>query len=485
MPNSSQQLKLREQDLSQDATELPRRFPLVFSQENRSDSTAKDAKLVNCYAEKNPMTGDYSLFGRPGTSVNTTLSGNGNGIFNWIGDVYSIFGSVIYKNGSSHGTGLNTAGGRYRFDPFLTPSRLLFKNTTNAYITDGTTVTAIADADFPGTTVPGWAFLDAAEYVMTPAGAIQGSDLNAPTSWDPLNVITAQIEPDRGVALAKQLVYVLALKEWSTEVFYDAGTSPGSPLGRAQGPKINWGCIAAGTLQEVCGALFWIATYKKGDQSNGVGVILKVDGLKADVVSSPAIERLLETADYTATWALSLSVNGHTFYVVTIKNSNLTLAYDVGEKLWSQWTDSAGNYWPFVGATNSATAQNHLVQHETDGKIYNVSTLLFSDVSFIIPIEVVTPNFDGGVRWAKQLAKLAFIGDQTPGQVLQVSANDWDYDPTKWTADRLVKMSVQAPFLDDCGTFLRRAYRIRSRCPARFHLAGMELKINLGTADML
>lgn len=480
----SPSFKLREQDLSQDATELPRRFPLVIGPENRSEAVTKDARLVNCYVEKNPKTNEYSVYGRPGLLVDATYTvsaGTGRGVFNWKGDVYSVTGSVLYKNGVSLQTGMSTAS-IYSFDGFLVPSRLLLKTTAAGYTTDGTTVTQIGDADYPATTVPGWANLDATEYVGVAADStIHGCDLNAPTLWDPLNVLTAQIEPDRIVAINKQLVQVIAFKEWSTEVFYDAANATGSPLGRVQGAKVNWGCMAANTVQEINGALLWVATYKKGNQSTGVGKVVMLEGLKAKVVSWPSVERSLEAADYSDVMSTTLAINGHTFYILTFVTTNITWVYDTEEDWWHQWTDTAGNYFPIVSSTMQGTGQVHLMQHATNGKIYKCSQSYVTDDGSLYSCDIITPNFDGGLKWNKYLPHLEFVADQTPGSILQVRSNDWDYNTKRWTNWRRVDLSKKRAYLDDCGSFVSRAYHLRHRANAKFHIYAMEMRLMLGT----
>ena len=54
-------------------------------------------------------------------------------------------------------------------------------------------------------------------FVMDTNAVIYNSALNDPTTWDALDIITAEKEPGAGVALAKSQSYVIALKEWSTE----------------------------------------------------------------------------------------------------------------------------------------------------------------------------------------------------------------------------------------------------------------------------
>lgn len=344
--------------------------------------------------------------------------------------------------------------------------------------------TAQRKSNFPYPTFlcPGIAYLSGTTYVMDKQAYIHGSDtepgLNRPDLWTDLtNVIGAQIEPDPGVCIAKQLVYILALKQWSTEVFYDAQNAPGSsPLSPVQGAKMNYGCVSADSLQDIDGALLWVAS----NRASAVQIIL-VDNLKPTVVSTKAIERLLSEANFAEGNVASMGVKyeGHRFYVLTLKSDNLTLVYDLTDKLWAQWTDVDGNY--FKGIANTFFNTLRLIQHESNGMLYFLGSEYYSDDDAIITTDLYTPNFDGGVRRRKQLNMMEFIGDQTPGSVLQVRTNDADYAPTKWSLFRLVDMNVPKPVLINCGTFMRRATHIRHQSNTRLRLQAIELQLDIGT----
>jgi hypothetical protein len=214
----------------------PPRFPLVVGPENRDADTAKDAKLINAYVEVDQAQQKIFVYKRPGLlQTGTTKTGNGYGVFNWLGDIYSIFGATMYKNGVALSGTLDTTGGMYRFSQCVgaTP-RMQFGNGAASYNYDsGAGIVQIpAGVDnFPTTCVKGWAYLDGTTYVMDANASIRGcATINDPTDWsDVLNRITAQIEADGGVFLSHQLVYVIALSQWSTEVFYDALNPTGSP----------------------------------------------------------------------------------------------------------------------------------------------------------------------------------------------------------------------------------------------------------------
>jgi len=458
---------------------IPQRLPLVVTPENRGIVTTQDAKLVNAYTEKT-ADGEYWLYKRPGTATSSQPSGGaatGRGMWNWLGNIYSIFGATAYKDGVALSGTLNTTNGLYRFDSCkgATP-KMQFGDGVKAYNYDSSGgIVLINDADFPAAFVKGWAYLDGTTYVATTAAAIQGDELNDPVSWNILNVIYAYIEPDAGVALAKQLTYVIFFKQWSTEVFYDAANTSGSPLSPLPSAKINQGCAAEGSVCEIDGMLFWVAINK----SNSVSV-LKMDQLKATIISTDSIQRLLSAADFTTTWSFGIKNGSHRFYVLTLKVENITLVYDIDTQMWSQWTDVDGNYWPFVAATYSSTA-GQLLQHESNGYIYTLDDANYTDAGSIITVDIVTPNFDGGTNRRKQLNMLKVIADQTVGSTLWIRYNDHDYSATRWSNFRKVDLSHKQPMLPSCGTFTRRAYHLRHQSHTWFRVKALELQIDLGT----
>lgn len=459
---------------------VPKRLPLVIEPANRATDPKLDARLVNAFMESHK---DESwIYKRPGLSVRNQHSGAGMGLYQWFGDIYAVAGGVLYKNGANIGT-VDGTGGVYAFSQTLStlggPRYMVMDNTVKMYTYDGTTLLEVTNVNLPvsGNRVKGLGYLDATTYVLTPTAEIHGSTtaLNNPNIWDPLSVMLVYVEPDQGVALNKQLVYIIALKQWSSEVFYDAGTSPGTPLARVQGAKINFGCVNADTVQEIDGMLIWACN----NRAQSAQVIL-MDKLNAEIVSIKAVERLLGPAVWTAgeVFSWQFKDEGHSFYVLTVTNINLTLVYDLKEKMWCQWTDEYGNYMPIVASCSGTT---HIVQHATNGAVYNMDSSYFTDAGAAIPVDIYTPNFDGGVEKKKHLSRLGFLADQTPGSVLQVRTNDYDYQANKWTNFRRVDLNTRNPALTDCGTFKQRAHHLRHVCNTSLRIKAVDLQIDLCT----
>lgn len=427
-------------------------IPLFSPIANRDATLTKDSRLINGFVEKGQGDEgrDTWVYKRPGLKVYSTYgAGAGRGIFNWNGDIYAVFGTTLYKNGSSIGTVDGTSS--YTFTSCLgaTP-KLTLKNKAAAYnYSTGTGLVKVTDVNYPATTVRGCEYLDGTTYVMDSAANIHGSAFNDPTTWDPLNKLVAQIEPDAGQCLAKQLVYIIAIKTISTEVFYDAGNATGSPLGAVQGSKLGVGARSPESVVRMGDDLAWIGTTNEG----AVQVIL-MSRVHGEPISTTPVERFLAGIDYTTIYAWGAKISGHRYYAVTSVVSNITLVFDLTVGTWYIWQDPNGNYFPIVSSTYDANA-NALLQHESNGKVYTLDTNTYQDDLSNFTLKLYTPNFDGGVRTKKTCSTISVIGDEIATTV-NVSWSDDDYQTfsTALPAD----MSSDNPIVQDGAAFRKRAF---------------------------
>jgi hypothetical protein len=182
-------------------------------------------------------------------------------------------------------------------------------------------------------TVPGVAYLDGYIFVMNPDAEIINSALEAPSNWNALDFITAEVEPSRGKGIAKQQNYIVAFCEHSTEFFYDAGNATGSPLSRMAQNASFVGCEDGYTIAYSAGTVFWVGKNK----NRGRGVY-RLNGLQPELVSTPAIDRILDTLGFTTVHAFGFRINGSHFYLLNAISDNLTLVFDVANNIWAQWT---------------------------------------------------------------------------------------------------------------------------------------------------
>lgn len=209
------------------------------------------------------------------------------------------------------------------------------------------------------TTVPGVVYLDGYFFVMDKDAVIYGCELGAPTVWNALNFITANIEPGSGVALAKSQNYVIAFKTWSTEFFYDAGNAVGSPLSPVQSAFSLIGCASGDSVTNMDGTLFWASKTRQKGRS-----VHKMVGLQQQKISTPDIERILNHDSLANIYSYGVKVSGHVMYILGLKDSEITLVYDSASSSWTYWTSLVAGTPASCAITSSGTiATAHLVGH--------------------------------------------------------------------------------------------------------------------------
>lgn len=458
----------------------PKLLPLAYPIGARYDSLTVDARLINCFAEKSADGSEVWVYKRPGFGLQSTLpAGIGRGIYNWNDDIYIIIGDTIYKNGVAL-LGTVSPNGYYTFSSCLGANPVLFfHNALVAYTVDAAGVlNLVVDANYPVTTVPGSVYIDGTTYVMEPTTAqIDGSTAagNDPSTWDPLNRILAQLEPNFAIAIAKQLIYLVAIKQYYTEVFYDAGNATGSPLAPVSGAKINYGCLDARTVCSCGGDLMWVGRTREGE----VSVVL-MTALAVKPVSSPREERIIAAADFSGdVYSWSVKTGGHRLYGLTVRNSNLTLVYDITSGLWYRWYSPTGGYLPYSFATVDATGQFALFLHETNGTTHILKLMNLTDGGSPFQVDIYTPNFEGGTYRSKTLARLDLLGDQV-NTLVGLEMSDDDYQT--WGPTILFDMNQPRPSAADLGEFYKRAFHFWHKDSTHFRVKMVEAYLDLGTS---
>ena len=212
----------------------------------------------------------------------------------------------------------------------------LFKSTHDAFLFDGVanTITKITDADYPAVTVPGVAYLDGYFFVMDANGTIYNSGLEAPLSWNSLEFIACEAEPDGGVAIAKYMNYVVGFGRWTTEFFYDAANATGSPLAVIQSATIQTGCANGYSVAQFDGKLVWMGNSRE----KGRGVYALSGSMVPTKISTPDVDRILNADSLEKVFSWGAGFAGHSLYVLTLATSGISLVYDFTSQVWSHFT---------------------------------------------------------------------------------------------------------------------------------------------------
>lgn len=217
----------------------------------------------------------------------------------------------------------------------------ILKGTAAAYsIAMSTGIATAIASNYPAVTVRGVQYLDGLFYVMDPAGTIWNStNDDDPATWGATDFITAEFEPDQGVFLGKYLNYLVAMGQWSIQLFWNAANSPGSPLSPVQNGTLLIGCGSADSVAQTESTLVWIARRKgQGSTVHKGRFIAMLEGQSYVTISTPDVDRVLDADTLATVYSCIMELSGHTWYVLSLGVTGVSLVYDFKEKLWYVWT---------------------------------------------------------------------------------------------------------------------------------------------------
>ena len=354
--------------------------------------------------------------------------------------------------------------------------------------TAGTGATAIAELNgFPtGQLVPGAPYLDTYTVIGSPNGQIYTSNPNDPTSWNALNYITAESDPDNQVGLCKHLNYILSFGTNSIEFFYDAGNYPGSPLSVASSYKIELGCANGDSISAFENVVLFVGTSKDLGPS-----VYALSGTAPSKASTPFIDRILQNSTLTDIRSFSMRVEGHTFYVLTLHDINVTIVYDVNEKVWTQWTSWAvgdedsgipGIYAEqyFRPSFFAGDGETYYLLNDDDGTLYTLSADYYNDAGAPIYYRSVTDLLDSGTTKRKFYQRVEIVGDKV-GATMNIRHTDDDYQ--SWSPYRTVNLNASRSQIYQTGQARRRAWEFLCTDNAPIRLLAAEVDFSIGELE--
>jgi len=462
-------------------------------QQRVGTSRDKDAGLVNMMVETllAPSQPNKRIVvkSRPGlNSAYTINSGVARGSYYWVisgvGYIITVCADKVYTNGSLVTT-LTTTTGNVGFTEHVSSTGtvvLVMLDGTKGYVfTDAVTApTEITSADFPTPHVPIPIFLDGYIFVAKAnTQDIYNSNLDDPLLWTAGDYISAEMYPDKIVALSKNNNYIYAIGANSVEFFYDAATATGSPLARHDSAVQQFGCAAAGTV---------VATEKEvilvGETANGGHTVWTIDGFKEKEIGIPMVKSvfLAEGSSLSSALGYCIRVSGQKLYIVTL--TSRTLVYSFETEMWSEWASGVDGTAAFIGShgTDGPNGRAYILDRN-GGNVYQIGETYFTDNGAAFMCQITTPKYDFDMFDTKFMSRLALIGDTPdPGGTNNNVTVQWsDDDYVTWTTARTITFSYNFPAIHQLGKFRRRAFRFKYIQPALLKLDGFEVDINKGS----
>lgn len=405
--------------------------------------------------------------------------------------LYAVGGNKLYTISSSWvateiGT-LNTSSGQVSMaDNGVT---LFVVDGPNGYVHalgSGSTAT-VTDPDWMGATQV--AYQDGYFIFLKPnSGQFYISALNS-TDVDALDIAEAEGQPDSLVAMLSDHRELWLFGSNSTEVFFNSGAAD-FPFERIEGAFVEHGCAAAFSVAKINNSVFWL-----GKDDKGTGIVFKASGYQPERISNHAIELAIQSySDISDAVAWTYQQNGHHFYVLNFTNANTTWVYDTSTNLWHERAYTLSGELKRHRANCHAFAYNtHVVGDYENGKIYKLSSDVYSDDGAAITRMRVSPHLTGDLDRvfysSFQLDIETGIGIDGVGQgtdpqaMLQFSddgGHTWSNE--KWVSIGKIGDKKARAIWRRLGQSRDRVFKIKITDPVKVTLIGAKLDIAKGAA---
>lgn len=465
-----------------------KRVNFIANPQQRDTSGSKDFRLINMMVDMvaSPV-GDqkkYYIKSRPGmTTSYSTNNAVGRGMYNWIvsGTSYimSVSGNKVYYNGTLVLT-LSTSTGQVGFTEFVSSTgvvKLVLLDGTNGYVfTSPSSYTQITDADFPTPHIPHPIFLDGYLFVAKSGTQdIYNSNLDDPSLWTAGEFISAEMYPDKIVALSKNNNYIYAIGSNSVEYFYDAANATGSPLARHASAVQQFGTVAPASVIQTEKEVIFI-----GETGNGGHTVWTIDGFKEKEIGIPAIKSALlgEGSNLGNATAFCVRVSGQKCYVICL--STRTLVYSFSTEMWHEWQTGSSIFTGNLG-TDGPNGSAYILD-KSNGNIYLMDEMKYTDAGTTITCTAISAKLDFDNMNRKFMHRLTLVGDVPDDTLVDSTVNiSWSDDDYKtWSTPVPLIFNGDLPAIFRMGTFRRRAIKLTYALPHLLRLEAMEVDINKG-----
>jgi hypothetical protein len=236
-------------------------------------------------AEETGISQGY-LRSAPGIDTFTTGKGKDGGGIVWNGLMYRISGTKLISVGDDGAVNqIGTLGGTGQGTMTFSFDRLAVARNLDLYLYDSTNgFVQVTDPDLGDVIDLVW---QDGYFITTDGTSIVITELNDPTSVDPLKYGSSEADPDPILGLGTRRGELIAFNRTTTEFFFNAGTT-GFPFERNRGAQIDKGVV--GTHAK-CRFLETYAMVGSG-RNEQPQVYLLGEG-QATTISTREIDRLL------------------------------------------------------------------------------------------------------------------------------------------------------------------------------------------------
>jgi hypothetical protein len=227
----------------------------------------------------------------PGIRANGTGLGNGRGGARWKDTHYRVSGSKLLRvseDGSTTelgdvGDDTHPATFSYGFD------RLAIASANNLYYWNGSALTHVTDPDLGRVLDVVWI---AGYYLTTDGTSLVVTDLNDPTSVNPLHYGSAEADPDSIVAVRELRDEAYAIGRFSIQAFDNIGGT-GFPFAPIKGATVPRGAVGTHAVAAFLGSFAFVGGGRTEDGPEPPAVWIMTPG-DATRISTREIDTILQ-----------------------------------------------------------------------------------------------------------------------------------------------------------------------------------------------
>lgn len=241
-------------------------------------------------------------------------------------------------------------------------------------------------------------------YIIASSGnmGISVSELYDASTYNGLAIAAAIATPDNISSIVNLHQQLFIIKEYSTEVWYNAGiaTQDGCPFSRVSGAVMDFGTLSPYSVARGNNSIFFLAQQRIGDGSGSFVGVVELNGYTPTIISPQSITyHLSNLSNREDAIGFCYIEEGHMFYQLTFPSENCTFVYDSTTKQWherSTFTTAQEVVFSDTGVPTPKTSLpqktnrhlgncyafydgKHLVGDYRTGNVYEMSSSLYDD----------------------------------------------------------------------------------------------------------